>query len=198
MALPSGPASRPRPKKTADEGASASGAFVVAAEPATASAAAPAAAAAAAQAPRPAPRRDTGRITGRVPSELFGRDALISPAVIGLSLRDFFELHYGESSNVLDQVTVEEFFRMREQAAWPDPFPAGDPRGLFTEDMCRRGLFVPIGWNADGLSLASSRDEVGQDAIIQAVDLLTGLPVHIYTITQDAVEGGIVWLYKRP
>ena len=41
-------------------------------------------------------------------------------------------------------------------------------------------------------------DVESQDAIIAAVDLLTGLPVHIYTITQDAVEGGIVWLYKRP
>lgn len=197
MALPSGPASRPRPKKAADDGAAPSGAaesgvYAAAPEPAPQAAAAPA------QTSRPAQRRDTGRITGRVPSELFGRDALISPAVIGLSLRDFFELHYGESSDVLDQVTVEEFFRMREQAAWPDPFPAGDPRGLFTEDMCRRGLFVPIGWSADGLSLASCRDEAGQDAIIAAVDLLTGLPVHIYTITQDAVEGGIVWLYKRP
>ena len=196
MALPSGPASRPRPKKVAEEAESVG--VQPAATPAQPVAPQPAAVPTAPTAVRPAVRRDSGRITGRVPSEIFGRDALISPALIGLSLRDFFELHYGESTNVLDHVTVEEFFRMREQAAWPDPFPAGDPRNLFTEDMCRRGQFVPIGWNSEGLSLSSCRDEAGQDAIIQAVDLLTQLPVHLYTVTPDAVEGGILWLYRKP
>lgn len=204
MAIPTGPASRPKKKYHEDPSNSVSAA---AAGPvnlgAVAAAATAAAAAAAVAAPAPVPNpvgerphRPSSRQSQRIPSEIFARDATLSPAVLGLSLSEFLELLYGDALKT-DELTVEEFFRMRDQAAWPEPFAAGDPRQLFTEDMCRRGQFVPIGWNSDGLCFATYRDDQAQDELMRALDMLVQLPVTLYTVQPEAVDAGITWLFRR-
>ncbi len=142
----------------------------------------------------PSPRRN--RNTDRIPSEIIARDFTLSPAVLGLTLTDFFDLLY-QGQIGPDQITVEEFFRMRENHAWPDAFPAGDARALFTEDMCRRGQFVPVGWNTEGICFATCKPEAEQDELVKALDLLVRLPVTVYTATVEQVEHGIGWLYRR-
>ena len=210
MAIPTGPSSRP---KRRHEESTAADAGVVAPASAAAVVAAPVAAAAAANPTPVAPavarpsapfavferqrQRDNVRQSGRIPSEVLRGDALISPAVLALSLAEFFELLYQDDQK-WQELSVEELFRMRDQAAWPDLFGAGDPRHLFTEDMCRRGQFVPIGWSAEALSFATGRDDAGQDDLMRALDLLVQLPVTIYAVPSEAVEAGIVWLYRRP
>ncbi len=197
MAIPTGPASRP--KRRMESG-------IAEVEIATTLASHVQAPAQEAQ-PQPAqpqdkprhrdPARSEGvRQSGRIPSEFFGRDILLSPAVVALPLPEFVELLY-QGALQLEDLTVEEFFRLRDQAAWPDAFVQGDARQLFTEDMCKRGHFVPIGWHPSGLSVASSKDDAGQDELLRALDLLVGLPVTLYSVPQEAVESGIAWLYRR-
>lgn len=140
--------------------------------------------------------REGVRQSGRIPSEFFGRDVMLSPAVLSLPLVEFIELLY-QGALRLEELTVEELFRMRDQSIWPEVFVTGDPRQLFTEDMCRRGQFVPIGWHSDALSVASSKDDAAQDELLRALDLLVGLPVTVYSVPQDAIDAGINWLYRR-
>ncbi len=140
--------------------------------------------------------RDSVRQSGRIPSEAFHRDALLSPAALAMSLPEFFELAYGDDQK-LNDISLGDLFRMRDQQAWPDLFSAGDPRALFTEDMCRRGQFAPIAWSADGLSFATCKDDAAQDELMRALDLLVGLPVTLYAVPADAVEAGVTWLYRR-
>ncbi len=140
--------------------------------------------------------RDGVRSSGRIPSEAFHRDALLSPAVLALSLPEFFELCYGDDQKLHD-ISLGDLFRMRDQQAWPELFAAGDPRALFTEDMCRRGQFAPIAWSADGLSFATCKDDAAQDELMRALDLLVGLPVTLYSVPADAVDAGVTWLYRR-
>lgn len=140
--------------------------------------------------------RDSVRQSGRIPSEAFHRDALLSPAVLAMSLPEFFELAYGDDQK-LNDISLGDLFRMRDQQAWPDMFSAGDPRALFTEDMCRRGQFAPIAWSTDGLSFATCKDDAAQDELMRALDLLVGLPVTLYAVPADAVEAGVTWLYRR-
>ncbi len=121
---------------------------------------------------------------------------MLSPAVLALPVVEFVELLY-QGALDLEDLTVEELFRMRDQATWPEIFVSGDPRQLFTEDMCRRGQFVPIGWHAEALSVASSKDDAAQDELLKALDLLVGLPVTLYSVPQDAVDAGVNWLYRR-
>lgn len=204
MAIPTGPTSRPRRRNAED----APSQTAPTAQPATAAVAQPAATAPALTLPTPVitatftpvferPRlRDSVRQSGRIPSEVFHRDPMLSPAVLALTLPEFFELLYGDEQKIQD-LSVDELFRMRDQAAWPDAFTAGDARQLFTEDMCRRGQFAPIGWSADGLAVATSRDDGGQDDLMRALDALVQLPITIYAIRHDAVEAGITWLYRR-
>lgn len=206
MAIPTGPASRPKKKYHEDTSSSAVSAPAGPVNLGPIAAAATAAAsAAAAPVPAPAPtpslavertHRPSSRQSQRIPSEIFARDATLSPAVLGLSLGEFLELLYGDALKT-DELTVEEFFRMRDQAAWPEPFAAGDPRQLFTEDMCRRGQFVPIGWNGDGLCFATYRDDQAQDELMRALDMLVQLPVTLYTVQPEAVDAGITWLFRR-
>lgn len=202
MAIPSGPASRPKKRvdSSAPEAAPQSQAPAQAQQQSQAQSQNHAQPAAQASLDKPRPRepsRSEGvRQSGRIPSEFFGRDVTLSPAVLALPLPEFIELLY-QGALLLEELTVEEFFRMRDQAAWPDAFVNGDPRQLFTEDMCKRGLFVPIGWHAGGLSVASSKDDAGQDELLRALDLLVGLPVTLYSVPQEAVEAGIQWLYRR-
>lgn len=150
---------------------------------------------------REASQRDSGvregvRQSGRIPSEFFGRDVMLSPAVLALPVIEFVELLY-QGALHLEDLTMEELFRMRDQATWPEVFVSGDPRQLFTEDMCRRGQFVPIGWHSDALSVASSKDDAAQDELLKALDLLVGLPVTLYSVPQDAIDAGVNWLYRR-
>ncbi len=207
MAIPTGPASRPKKKYHEDTSSSATSAApgpvnlgpIAAAATAAAAAVGPALPQAAVAAPAPSlerPHRPNSRQSQRIPSEIFARDATLSPAVLGLSLGEFLELLYGDVLKT-DELTVEEFFRMRDQAAWPEPFAAGDPRQLFTEDMCRRGQFVPIGWNGDGLCFATYRDDQAQDELMRALDMLVQLPVTLYTVQPEAVDAGITWLFRR-
>lgn len=163
MAIPTGPANRPkRPSKSAEsEGVHA-----------------------------------IGRTTDRIPSEIIPRSEQLSPAVMALSVSDFFDLLYSDSLKPGD-VTVEEFFRMRENNVWPEMFTAGDPRGLFTEDMCRRGQFVPLAWHAEGLCFATNRAEGAQEGLAKALDLIVKLPVTLYTVSTDHIEPAITWLYRR-
>jgi hypothetical protein len=132
---------------------------------------------------------------GRTPSEIIAREAL-SPAVFALSVQDFFELLYDDKVGP-GHVSVEEFLRMRETGTWPELFTAGDPRALFTEELCRRGQFVPIAWHADGLSCATCKDDAGQDKLASALDLVARLPITLFTVPPDAVEAGVQWLYRR-
>lgn len=140
--------------------------------------------------------RESVRQSGRIPSEAFHRDALLSPAVLALTLLEYFELAYGDEQRV-GEVTLQDLFRMRDQAAWPDLFGSGDPRTLFTEDMCRRGQFAPVAWGADGLSFATCKDDGAQDELMRALDLLVGLPVTLYSVSPEAVDAGVTWLYRR-
>ncbi len=208
MAIPTGPASRPK-KKFHEETLSSSaqlapGPVNLAPIAAAASASVPIAAAlapAAVLVPSPnlaveRSHRPTSRQSQRIPSEIFARDATLSPAVLGLSVAEFLEVLYQDALKP-DELSVEEFFRMRDQAAWPEPFAAGDPRHLFTEDMCRRGQFVHIGWNSDGLCFATCRDDHAQDELMRALDMLVQLPVTLYTAQPEAVDAGITWLYRR-
>ncbi|MBM4342603.1 MAG: hypothetical protein FJ100_04415 [Deltaproteobacteria bacterium] len=209
MAIPTGPASRP--KRRSHEEPAADSDRPAADKPAT-SAERPQAAA---ERPQPTTTaqpalatatgsfgfdrhrsRDSVRQSGRIPSEAFHRDALLSPAVLALSLPEFFELCYGDDQK-LNDISLGDLFRMRDQQAWPDLFAAGDPRALFTEDMCRRGQFAPIAWSADGLSFATCKDDAAQDELMRALDLLVGLPVTLYAVPADAVEAGVTWLYRR-
>lgn len=136
------------------------------------------------------------RATDRVPSEILTRDGHLSPAVMGLSLEDFFDLLY-QGAVQLSDLTVEEFFRMRDNHAFPDPFTAGDARSLFTEDMCRRGQFVPVGWHQEGMYFATCKAESAQDDLAKALDLLVKLPVTLFTVSAEQLEGGVTWLFKR-
>lgn len=149
--------------------------------------------------PTPMPRSEPKalrRITDRVPSEILARDGHLSPAVLGLSLEDFFDLLYQDAVQLAD-LTVEEFFRMRDNHAFPDPFTAGDARTLFTEDMCRRGLFVPVGWHQEGMYFATCKPESAQDDLAKALDLLVKLPVTLYTVSQEQLDAGITWLFRK-
>lgn len=219
MAIPTGPASRPRKKHEEPQGSIIAQGTADAAvtEPAVVR---PAPAAAVTQARTTAPlgaigggiavdrpkhreasareggAREGVRQSGRIPSEFFGRDVMLSPAVLALPIVEFVELLY-QGALDLEDLTIEELFRMRDQATWPEIFVSGDPRQLFTEDMCRRGQFVPIGWHSDALSVASSKDDAAQDELLKALDLLVGLPVTLYSVPQDAVEAGVNWLYRR-
>lgn len=192
MAIPTGPASRPR-KRIHEEPQAAMPPPAALPQPTVAH---PVAAVAAPPLQVERPYRPSVRQSGRIPSEIFLRDALLSPAVLGLTLAEFCELLYQDPRKIED-LTVEEFFRLRDQAAWPDLFSVGDPRQLFTEDMCRRGQFVPIGWNSDGLSFATSKDEPAQDELVRALDMLVQLPVTLFTASAEAVDAGISWLYRR-
>lgn len=215
MAIPTGPSSRPR-RRPADEGIATpakpnsepaksnsepakpaeparTAEPARAAEPVRPEAAKPAAASVVHDRPR---RSESVRSSQRIPSEIFARDALLSPAVMALTVPEFFEVLYGDERNWQD-VTIQDLFRMRDQAAWPDLFAAGDPRQLFTEDMCRRGQFVPIAWSAECLSFACSKDDAGQDELVRALDLLVQLPITVYSVAQDGVDNGISWLYRR-
>lgn len=204
MAIPTGPTSRPR-RRAVEETTQPAAATPAAAQPAIISTVGPqpvqpqlsqpvaSAFVPAYERPR---SRDSVRQSGRIPSEVFHRDALLSPAVLALTLPEFFELLYGDEQRIAE-LSVDELFRMRDQAAWPETFSAGDPRHLFTEDMCRRGQFAPIGWNSDGLAFATSRDDAGQDELMRALDALVQMPVTMYAIRQDAVDSGITWLYRR-
>ncbi len=136
------------------------------------------------------------RVTERIPSEILPRDGHLSPAVMGLSLEDFFDLLYQDAVQLSD-LTVEEFFRMRDNHAFPDPFTAGDARSLFTEDMCRRGQFVPVGWHQEGMYFATCKAESAQDDLAKALDLLVKLPVTLYTVSPELLEGGVAWLFRR-
>lgn len=120
----------------------------------------------------------------------------ISPAVLGLSLADFFDLVWQQALTPAD-VTVDELFRMRDGRAFPDLFPHGDPKALFTEDMCRRGQFVPIGWHAEGLSFATCKDDATQDDLARALDMLVKMPVTLYTVTPEQVDTGIAWTFRK-
>lgn len=122
--------------------------------------------------------------------------AKLSPAVMALTVEDFFDLHYHNSCKTSD-LTMEEFLRMHDNAAWPDTFVEGDPMHLFTEDMCRRGQFVPLAWYADGLYVATSRPEEDQDALAQALDMIVQLEITLYSVDGDRVQQGIDWLYQR-
>lgn len=180
MALPTGPASRPRKKPVHSD--------THEAQPTAASVLFE-------QRPAEQPQASTVRNL-RIPSEMLPRDLLVSPAVLGLSLADFLDLHYQESLKTED-ITVEEFFRMRDNGSFPDPFTAGDPRSLFTQDMCYRGQFVPVGWHTDGVYFGTSKADSAQDDLAKALDLLVKMPVTLYTLTAEQVEAGIGWLYKK-
>jgi hypothetical protein len=145
---------------------------------------------------RPEPVRPARRTTDRVPSEILPRDGFLSPVVLGLSLEDFFDLHYQDALQLAD-LTVEDFFRMRDNHAFPDPFTAGDARSLFTEDICRRGQFVPVGWHQEGMYFATCKPEGSQDDLAKALDLLVKLPVTLYTVSAEQLEGGIGWLFRK-
>ncbi|MSP93509.1 MAG: hypothetical protein EXR79_17240 [Myxococcales bacterium] len=132
---------------------------------------------------------------GRSPSEIIARDAL-SPAVLALSLVDFFELLYEEQVGP-SHVTVEEFLRMRDSGIWPELFTAGDPCALFTEEMCRRGQFVPLAWHQDGLSFATCKDDSSQDDLAKALDVLVRAPVTLFTVPAESVDAGVHWLFHR-
>jgi len=208
MAIPSGPASRPRTRKDPnlnEVGSSAAAGSATAAPPRDAApprelgSSARESAATAPSGERPAaerPRRDTARASSRIPSEILPRHEGLSPALLGLTLAEFLELLYQDALQPGD-LTVEELFRMRDTRSWPDAFPAGDPRALFTEDMCRRGQFVPIGWHPEGISFATHKDEAAQDALASALDLLVKMPVTLYTVAVEQVELGITWLFRR-
>ena len=132
---------------------------------------------------------------GRSPSEIIAREAL-SPAVLALSLVDFFELLYQEQMGP-SHVTVEEFLRMRDSGIWPELFTAGDPCALFTEQMCRRGQFVPLAWHQDGLAFATCKDDSSQDDLAKALDLLVRAPVTLFTVPAESVDAGVHWLFHR-
>ncbi len=122
--------------------------------------------------------------------------AKLSPAVMALSVEDFFDLHYHNSCKASD-LSMEEFLRMHDNAAWPDTFVEGDPCQLFTQDLCRRGQFVPLAWYADGLYVATSRPESEQDDLAKALDMIVQLEITMYSIDGDKVEQGIDWLFAR-
>lgn len=185
MALPTGPASRPRKKPVhSDIHEAHPNADAQLFEPQSVE-------------QRPAEQRLAPTVRNlRIPSEILPRDMLMSPAVLGLSLADFLDLHYQDSLKT-DDITVEDFFRMRDNGAFPDPFTAGDPRSLFTEDICRRGQFVPVGWHTEGVYFGTSKAENAQDELAKALDLLVKMPVTLYTLTPDQVEAGIGWLYRK-
>lgn len=204
MAIPTGPASRPKkkPHDPATESASVQGEAVRAdAKPELHRAEPYRHESPRHEPPRPEPvraeaARPARRQTDRVPSEILPRDGFLSPVVLGLSLEDFFDLHYQDALQLAD-LTVEDFFRMRDNHAFPDPFTAGDARTLFTEDMCRRGQFVPVGWHAEGMYFATCKAEDKQDDLAKALDLLVKLPVTLYTVTAEQLEGGIAWLFRK-
>ncbi len=124
-----------------------------------------------------------------------GRDA-VSPAVLTLTLADFFDLFYQNRITAAD-ITIDELLQMRDNAAWPETFTAGDPRGLFTEAMCRRGEFVPLAWHDNGMYFATCKDDAAQDELIRALDLLVRTEVTLFTATPEILDAAITWLYRR-
>ena len=129
------------------------------------------------------------------PPHLEGHDA-VSPAVLTLTLADFFDLFYQNRITAAD-ITIDELLQMRDNAAWPETFTAGDPRGLFTEAMCRRGEFVPLAWHESGMYFATCKDDAAQDELIRALDLLVRTEVTLFTATPEILDAAITWLYRR-
>lgn len=143
-----------------------------------------------------AERAEARGLLERTPSELHARHEAVSPAVLALTLTDFFDLFYQNRIGP-GEMTVHELLQMRDNAAWPEPFTAGDPRSLFTEPMCRRGEFVPLAWHENGLYFATCKDDAAQDELIRALDLLVRAEVTLFTVTPEIVDAAIVWLYRR-
>lgn len=143
-----------------------------------------------------AERAEARGLLERTPSELHARTAAVSPVVMTLALADFFDLFYQNRIGAAD-LTVGELLQMRDNAAWPEPFTAGDPRALFTESMCRRGEFVPLAWHDGGMYFATCKDDAAQDELIRALDLLVRTEVTLFTATPEVLDEAIAWLYRR-
>lgn len=143
-----------------------------------------------------AERAEARGLLERTPSEIHARHDAVSPAVLTLSLADFFDLFYQNQITAAD-ITINELLQMRDAAAWPEPFTAGDPRGLFTEAMCRRGEFVPLAWHDSGMYFATCKDDAAQDELIRALDLLVRTEVTLFTATPEVLDAAITWLYRR-
>jgi hypothetical protein len=144
-----------------------------------------------------AERADARGLLERTPSEIHARHDAVSPAVLTLTLADFFDLFYQNRIGAAD-ITIRELLQMRDNFSWPEPFTAGDPRTLFTEAMCRRGEFVPLAWHDNGLYFATCKDDASQDELIRALDLLVRAEVTLFTATPEVLDAAITWLYRRP
>ncbi len=143
-----------------------------------------------------AERAEARGLLDRTPVELHAGHDAISPAVLTLTLADFFDLFYQNRITAAD-ITIHELLQMRDNLAWPDAFTAGDPRSLFTEAMCRRGEFVPLAWHDGGMYFATCKDDAAQDELIRALDLLVRTEVTLFTATPEILDAAIGWLYRR-
>lgn len=192
MAIPTGPAGRGKPKKP---------------QPITEEPKVPAASTARrttdrlspedlARARAAAERAEARGLLDRTPAELNAGHEAVSPAVLTLTLADFFDLFYQNRITAAD-ITIHELLQMRDNLAWPESFTAGDPRALFTEAMCRRGEFVPLAWHESGMYFATCKDDAAQDELIRALDLLVRTEVTLFTATPEVLDAAIAWLYRR-
>ena len=143
-----------------------------------------------------AERAEARGLLERTPSEIHARHEAVSPAILTLTLNDFFDLYYQNRIGSAD-ITVAELLQMRDNATWPEPFTAGDPRALFTEAMCRRGEFVPLAWHESGMYFATCKDDAAQDQLIRALDLLVRTEVTLFTASPEVIDAAIIWLYRR-
>ena len=143
-----------------------------------------------------AERAEARGLQDRAPTDLSARQDAVSPAVMTLTLADFFDLFYQNRISATD-ITLHELLQMRDNGDWPETFTAGDPRTLFTEAMCRRGEFVPLAWHESGLYFATCKDDAAQDELIRALDLLVRAEVTLFTATPEVLDAAIAWLYRR-
>lgn len=190
MAIPTGPAGRGKPKKPAEQHEEARHTAPTARR--TTDRLSPEDLAKARAA---ADRAEARGLLERPHSDIHQHHDAVSPVVLTLSLADFFDLFYQNRIGAAD-LTIQELLQMRDGANWPEPFTAGDPRGLFTEAMCRRGEFVPLAWHESGMYFATCKDDGAQDELIRALDLLVRTEVTLFTATPEVLDAAIQWLYR--